>query len=110
MQRKLFHYAGSGILSIWCGKGSCAQGHIVHVMVESGCEGIADSRIKNLYRLKKEMRLSVSVMMLRLPMMSEIPEVVRWRFSVVSSPKQFVLLTMKVFSKERSSRFAYDRS
>ncbi|WP_352396984.1 alanine/ornithine racemase family PLP-dependent enzyme [Aminobacterium colombiense] len=71
-------------------KGACAQEDIVHVMVESGCEGIADSRIKNLYRLKKEMRLSVPIMMLRPPMMSEIPEVVEYGDSSVVSMSETI--------------------
>lgn len=57
-------------------KGACANEDIVRIMVENGCEGIADSRIENLYRLRKEMCLPVPIMMLRPPMMSEIPEVV----------------------------------
>ena len=32
-------------------KGACARGDFVNVMVESGCEGFDDCRIKNLYRL-----------------------------------------------------------
>lgn len=66
-------------------KGICAQKDIVRILLENGCEGVADSRIENVYRMKKEMGVTIPIMMLRTPMLNEVSEVVEYCDSSVVS-------------------------
>lgn len=56
-------------------KGICAQREIVQAMVDGGVKYLADARIKNLMRLKD---FSLPKIMLRIPMISQAEDVVKY--------------------------------
>jgi predicted amino acid racemase len=63
-------------------KGACAEPHIAGAMIEGleglkACVSFADSRVQNLARLKKEFP-NVPRMLLRIPMKSELEDVVHY--------------------------------
>ncbi|MEG3065547.1 alanine/ornithine racemase family PLP-dependent enzyme [Acetomicrobium sp.] len=65
-------------------KGVCGNVSVARAMVDGGCSFLADSRIQNIINLKKE-NLNIPFMLLRLPMPSEIDEIVSLvNFSLVS--------------------------
>ncbi|GAK56889.1 alanine racemase domain protein [Candidatus Vecturithrix granuli] len=57
-------------------KGVCAEPEIAEAMLRGGCTMLADSRLENL-QLLREQHFDVDHLLLRLPMISEIDEVVR---------------------------------
>lgn len=57
-------------------KGFCAIPKVAEAMLEGGCSMLADSRVKNLQKLR-EKQFDVEYMLLRAPMISEVEEVVR---------------------------------
>ena len=68
-------------------KGVCADPKIAQAMVEGGCSSFADSRLRNLTSLKKAFP-DVSRTLLRIPMKSELDDVVRVAdCSLVSMPE-----------------------
>lgn len=68
-------------------KGICAHGSIVRAMVDAGCPELADSRMTNIRSLRS-MGFGLPLLLLRIPMLSEIPEVVEWAdCSLVSMPE-----------------------
>jgi predicted amino acid racemase len=58
-------------------KGFCAIPEVAEAMVQGGCTMLADSRIRNLRKLR-EKQFDLDFMLLRAPMMSEVAEVVRY--------------------------------
>lgn len=56
-------------------KGFCANPQVAEVFVDAGVDYLADSRIENLRKLKD---LKIKKMMLRLPMISEVDELVKY--------------------------------
>lgn len=64
-----------GIQVVGVNKVSCGSCNIAQAMIDSGIEIIADSRMENIIRLKE---LEVKTMLLRLPMVSEIEDVVEY--------------------------------
>ncbi|MDR1953744.1 MAG: alanine/ornithine racemase family PLP-dependent enzyme [Clostridiales Family XIII bacterium] len=63
--------AVSGVVKVVSGNVACA-----HVMAEAGCASIASSRLEQLERLR-DSGLSVPLMLIRIPMKSEVPALVR---------------------------------
>jgi len=60
----------------------CAQSPIVEAILKSGVKGVADSRISN---LKKSKDFDCSKLMIRIPMISEAYEIVRYSDSSLNS-------------------------
>ncbi|MGE5583636.1 MAG: ornithine racemase Orr [Bacillota bacterium] len=56
-------------------KAFCAHPEIAETLIEAGINCLADSRIQNLKKLR---RLPITKMLLRIPMLSEVEEVVRY--------------------------------
>ncbi|MDR1379761.1 MAG: alanine/ornithine racemase family PLP-dependent enzyme [Synergistaceae bacterium] len=68
-------------------KGVCADLRVAGAMLEGGCASFADSRLQNLKRLKEAFP-QVPRTLLRIPMKSELEEIVRWvDSSLVSMPE-----------------------
>ena len=67
--------ADHGISVAGVTKAFCAMPELAQVFVDGGCRYLADSRLENLKKLKG---MSLPRMMLRLPMISEAREVVRY--------------------------------
>ena len=57
-------------------KGVCAEPEIAEAMLRGGCTMLADSRLENL-QLLREQHFDVDYLLLRLPMISEVDDVVR---------------------------------
>jgi predicted amino acid racemase len=75
----------SGITITGVAKGLCADPRVVRIMIESGCEMLGDSRMQNLVSVRLS-GIRKPLVLLRIPMISEIPEVVRYSdMTVVSS-------------------------
>ena len=72
-------------------KGVCGNISVARAMIDGGCSFLADSRIKNIINLKK-WNLDVPFMLLRLPMPSEIDEVVSLVDSTLVSMPEVVKL------------------
>ena len=58
-------------------KGFCAAPPLVRCLVEAGAVSLADSSLANIAALKRE-GFSLPIYMLRIPMISELPELVQW--------------------------------
>ncbi len=69
----------------------CASKHIAEAMLQAGVTGFADARISNLKKLKD---LSCNKLMIRIPMISEAAEVVRYSDTSLNSE----LATIKALS------------
>lgn len=65
-----------GIMVTAVTKGFCAIPEVAEAMLQGGCSMVADSRVKNLQKLR-EFAFDVEYMLLRMPMLSETDEVVR---------------------------------
>jgi ornithine racemase len=76
-------------------KASCGDPNVGNAMLDGGATGLADSRISNIKRLKEKLD-SVSCMLLRSPMLSEIPEVVEYADSSINTE----LIVLKALAKE----------
>jgi len=75
----------SGITITGVAKGLCADPRVVRTMIESGCEMLGDSRMQNLVSVRLS-GIGNPLVLLRIPMISEIPVVVRYTdMTVVSS-------------------------
>ncbi|MEA3508008.1 MAG: alanine/ornithine racemase family PLP-dependent enzyme [Synergistota bacterium] len=73
-------------------KGLCAIPEVARAMADGGCVGLADSRTANLRRLRKS-GVSVPLMLLRIPMPSEIKEAAELADVIlVSMPESVVAL------------------
>ncbi|SJZ95949.1 alanine/ornithine racemase family PLP-dependent enzyme [Selenihalanaerobacter shriftii] len=61
------------------GKAVCADLEVAKAMLAGGVKGLADSRIENLEYLRKNLDLSgLELMLLRIPMLSEVSKVVKY--------------------------------
>ena len=79
--------AAAGISVSGVTKGMCAQEDVVGAMVAGGCSELADSRVGNLETLKA-MNTGLPLLLLRIPMLSELSLVVsRADCSLVSTPE-----------------------
>lgn len=74
----------SGIEIIGVTKATCGDPQVGQAMLDGGTTGLADSRISNIKRLKS-MHPTVSCMLLRSPMLSEIPNVIRHADSSINT-------------------------
>lgn len=83
--------AGIKVFSVT--KSFCAHPDVTEIILKSGIEGVADSRIQNLKKLKD---FNVEKCLLRLPMMSEIEEVVKYSDISLNSEKA----TLKALNEE----------
>jgi predicted amino acid racemase len=78
---------GCGIQVIGVTKGLCAHPAVAEIMISEGCAGLADSRMKNLIYLRTSFP-DIPLMLLRIPMPSEIPSVIRYTdCALVSMPE-----------------------
>ena len=59
-------------------KVTCADLEVAKALVESGFEELADSRIENIKKLKEYFKDSIRTLMLRIPMISQASEVVKY--------------------------------
>ncbi len=57
-------------------KATCGNVHVAKAMLEGGVNGFADSRVKNLRNLRNYFGHDVTLLLLRLPMLSKVEEVV----------------------------------
>ncbi|WP_427339114.1 ornithine racemase Orr [Caloranaerobacter sp. DY30410] len=78
----------TGVTKVFCGEPKIAK-----IMVEGGVQILADSRIENLIKLKD---INVPKMLLRLPMISQVDDVVRYSDISLNSE----LKTIKELSKK----------
>ncbi len=58
-------------------KVTCAHPVVVQTLVRAGCSSLGDSRLRNLRSIRKQAP-EVELVLLRLPMHSQVDEVVRW--------------------------------
>ncbi len=65
-------------------KGVCAHPGIAKIMVRNGCRGLMDSRLRNLKSLR-EQNLEVPLWLLRIPMPSEVEQLVQYADGAVVS-------------------------
>lgn len=78
--------AAAGIQVWGVTKGMSAREEIARAMAAGGVAGLADSRLKNLVRLRA-MKTGLPLTLLRIPMLSELPEAVQYADrSLISSP------------------------
>lgn len=81
-----------GISVIGVTKGICAHPAVAYVMLSEGCSGLADSRIKNLLYLRT-LFPKIPLTLLRIPMPSEIPQLIRYTdCALVSMPSTISLI------------------
>lgn len=66
----------SSIEIIGVTKATCGDPLVGKAMLDGGAKGLADSRLSNIKRLKSEMQ-HVEFMLLRSPMISQIPEIIK---------------------------------
>ena len=66
--------AGVGIFGVV--KATCGSPLVARAMLRGGAKGLADSRLDNVQRLRNS-GITAPVMMLRIPSVTEAPEVVR---------------------------------
>jgi predicted amino acid racemase len=78
----------------------CADENIVRVMIKAGIDSFADSRVKNLKRLEK---FDVEKMLIRIPMISEAEEVVRYADCSMNSSWQAVAFLGKEAVKQKKT-------
>ncbi|MDR2529093.1 MAG: alanine racemase [Synergistaceae bacterium] len=84
--------AARGVMVEGVVKGVCADPRVAGAMLEGGCASLADSRVQNLVLLKKEFP-TVPRTLLRIPMKSELEDVVRSTTrSLVSMPESVAAL------------------
>ena len=68
-------------------KGMCADPEIAGAMLQGGCRCLADSRVSNLRRLRQA-GIKAPLMLLRIPMISELPSLIEYADStLVSMPE-----------------------
>lgn len=84
-----------GIEVVAVTKGYCAMKDITDVILSAGIKKLADSRILNIKRMR-EYGIKNHIMLIRIPMLSEIPDVVRYADSVLVSEMK----TIEALSKE----------
>lgn len=73
-ERVVSKCAAAGIAVSGVAKGVCAREEIVRAMASAGCAEIGDGRVKNLIAIK-EMKTGLPLLLLRIPMMSELSTV-----------------------------------
>ncbi len=84
---------GIGIYSVT--KATCANIAVAEAMLAGGVEGLADSRLLNLKKLRSHFGADLSLLLLRLPMLSEADCVVRTADLSLNSE----MITIKALSK-----------
>ena len=83
-------------------KGMCGNVSVARAMLEGGCAFLGDSRLKNIATLRRE-GLKTTFMLLRLPMASEIAEVVSYvDVSLISMPETVKLLDDACMASDRN--------
>lgn len=87
----------SGMSVFGVTKASCGDVEVAKAMLDGGVKGLADSRIKNIIGLR-EAGIDLPIMLLRTPMHSEIPDVVRYADMSLNSE----LSVIEGLSKEAS--------
>ncbi len=85
-------------------KGVCAHPEVVSAMVEGGCSFLADSRLKNLLEIKV-FGYELPLMLMRIPGLSEIPDVVKYvDYVFISMPE-----TLEFLEKECSYQHKHQK-
>lgn len=78
----------SGVSITGVTKATCGNVHVARAMLEGGVNGFADSRLDNLGQLRNYFGNDVTLLLLRLPMLSRVEEVVQMAdASLNSEPK-----------------------
>lgn len=73
-------------------KGMCADPDVARAMLDGGCRWLADSRVSNLRRLRQA-GIEAPLVLLRIPMLSELPSLAEYADStLVSMPETVVAL------------------
>ncbi|RCW41708.1 MULTISPECIES: alanine/ornithine racemase family PLP-dependent enzyme [unclassified Halanaerobium] len=68
----------NGVEIYGVGKASCADIKVAQAMLKGGVKGLADSRISNIKKLKENIEEDIPLMLLRIPMLSEVKKVVKF--------------------------------
>ncbi len=100
VQRVASRCSREGITLWGVTKGVCAQPEIARIMVRNGCRALMDSRMRNLRALKAQ-DLGVPLWLLRIPMSSEIPEIVEHADGAVISMAESVHLLHQACAQRR---------
>ena len=77
----------NGVEIYGVGKVSCADIKVAQAMLKGGVKGLADSRISNIKKLKENINEDISLMLLRIPMLSETEEVVKSSVDIIEKTK-----------------------
>lgn len=92
----------NGISVMGVTKGTCAHPAVARVMADSGCTWLADSRVQNLERLHAA-GLDCSVLLLRIPMPSEIPTMLdQASAALVSMPETISMIEKECAERQRA--------
>jgi len=70
-------------------KGCCAIPRVAELFLEAGFKSLGDSRMKELIRLRLH-GINANLMLIRIPMLSEIPELVRYADSSLNSEMETI--------------------
>ncbi len=82
-------------------KGVCADTRIISTMINSGIKTIGDSRIKNLKKINKH--FNVNTMLLRIPMISEADNVIKYSNYSLNSEKKVLEKLSKEAQKQQKT-------
>lgn len=92
----------SGIDIVGVTKATCGNPNVGKAMLDGGVKGLADSRITNVKRLKKHFP-NTSCMLLRSPMISEIPFVIKYADSSINTEMSVLKALAKEAEKQRKT-------
>ncbi|MBO8153989.1 alanine/ornithine racemase family PLP-dependent enzyme [Thermovirga sp.] len=98
--RKVVQLCSENSIEVWgVSKGLSGNPRVARAMLEGGCVGIADSRMKNIVSMK-EAGIDGPFMLLRIPMVSELDLVAKYADVTLISMKETISLLEKACRKE----------
>ncbi len=89
----------NGIEPVGVVKGCSAIPQVAELLVQAGFKTLGDSRMKEIIRLRAS-NISAKMMLIRIPMLSEIPELVRYADSSLNSEIE----TIRLINKEAKAQ------
>ena len=90
--RKITQHAKNSGVCVWgVTKGLCGSPELAKLFIEGGCAGLADSRLDNIIKQKK-MGIKAKYMLIRIPMPSEISDVVEITDSTLVSDVDTIIM------------------
>ena len=90
--RKITQHAKNLGVCVWgVTKGLCGSPELAKLFIEGGCAGLADSRLDNIIKQKK-MGIKAKYMLIRIPMPSEISDVVEITDSALVSDVDTIIM------------------